>query len=398
MSRTAATASVVSKITVWGPDMTELVLSNARIVLADAEVTGSVLVRDGVITDIDTRNARTGEDFGGDYLIPGLVELHTDHLENHYRPRPGVFWDPLAALHAHDVQISGSGITTVFDAVRIGSDVDLPDMFSHAQKLVEAIRQGPEQGWLRAEHFLHLRCELPSHDVVEHFEAFADHKLTRLASVMDHTPGQRQFRSLDDYKRFYAKHMGQNEEQMMAYIQARQAEHDTYSAGNRNAIVARAHELGLALASHDDATLAHVEEAAEDGISIAEFPTTLEAAAAAHDAGQAVLMGAPNVVRGKSHSGNISASDLVAAGLLDILSSDYVPFALLQAVFILPQRLEEISLHQAMLTVTRNPAEAAGLVDRGEIAIGKRADLVRVSGSTRVPAVRAVWKEGIRVS
>ncbi|MBN9334293.1 alpha-D-ribose 1-methylphosphonate 5-triphosphate diphosphatase [Devosia sp.] len=378
--------------------MTELVLSNARIVLADAEVTGSVLVRDGVIADIDTRNARTGEDFGGDYLIPGLVELHTDHLENHYRPRPGVFWDPLAALHAHDVQISGSGITTVFDAVRIGSDVDLPDMFSHAQKLVEAIRQGPEQGWLRAEHFLHLRCELPSHDVVEHFEAFADHKLTRLASVMDHTPGQRQFRSLDDYKRFYAKHMGQNEEQMMAYIQARQAEHDTYSAGNRNAIVARAHELGLALASHDDATLAHVEEAAEDGISIAEFPTTLEAAAAAHDAGQAVLMGAPNVVRGKSHSGNISASDLVAAGLLDILSSDYVPFALLQAVFILPQRLEEISLHQAMLTVTRNPAEAAGLVDRGEIAIGKRADLVRVSGSTRVPAVRAVWKEGIRVS
>ena len=378
--------------------MTELVLSNARIVLADAEITGSVLVRDGVIADIDTRNAWTGEDFGGDYLIPGLVELHTDHLENHYRPRPGVFWDPLAALHAHDVQISGSGITTVFDAVRIGSDVDLPDMFSHAQKLVEAIRQGPEQGWLRAEHFLHLRCELPSHDVVEHFEAFADHKLTRLASVMDHTPGQRQFRSLDDYKRFYAKHMGQNEEQMMAYIQARQAEHDTYSARNRNAIVARAHELGLALASHDDATLAHVEEAAEDGISIAEFPTTLEAAAAAHDAGQAVLMGAPNVVRGKSHSGNISASDLVAAGLLDILSSDYVPFALLQAVFILPQRLEEISLHQAMLTVTRNPAEAAGLVDRGEIAIGKRADLVRVSGSTRVPAVRAVWKEGTRVS
>lgn len=378
--------------------MSELVLSNARVVLADDVVTGSVLVRDGKIADIDTKNARTGEDFGGDYLIPGLVELHTDHLENHYRPRPGVFWDPLAALHAHDVQISGSGITTVFDAVRIGSDVDLPSMFEHSKNLVDAVRAGPEQGWLRAEHFLHLRCELPSHDVVEHFEAFADHPQTRLASVMDHTPGQRQFRSLDDYKRFYAKHMGQNEAQMLAYIEARQAEHDRYSAPNRQAIVARAHELGLALASHDDATLAQVEEAAEDGVSIAEFPTTLEAAAAAHDAGQAVLMGAPNVVRGKSHSGNISASDLVAAGLLDILSSDYVPFALLQAVFVLPQRLQEVSLPQALLTVTKNPAEAAGLVDRGEIAIGKRADLVRVSGETRVPAVRAVWKEGIRVS
>lgn len=378
--------------------MSELVLSNARVVLADEVVTGSVLVRDGTIADIDTSGTRTGEDFDGDYLIPGLVELHTDHLENHYRPRPGVFWDPLAALHAHDVQIAGSGITTVFDAIRIGSDVDLPDMFNHAKNLVDAVRAGPEQGWLRAEHFLHLRCELPSHDVVEHFEAFADHPLTRLASVMDHTPGQRQFRSLDDYKRFYAKHMGQNETQMMAYIEARQAEHDRHSAPNRQAIVARAHELGLALASHDDATLAQVEEAAEDGIAIAEFPTTLEAAAAAHDAGQAVLMGAPNVVRGKSHSGNISASDLVAAGLLDILSSDYVPFALLQAVFILPQRLKEISLPQALATVTKNPAEAAGLHDRGEIAIGKRADLVRVSGAGRVPGVRAVWKQGKRVS
>ena len=379
-------------------DVSELVLSNARIVLADDVVSGAVLVRNGKIEDIDTTGTRTGEDFDGDYLIPGLVELHTDHLENHYRPRPGVFWDPLAALHAHDVQIAGSGITTVFDAVRIGSDLDLPDMFDHAQKLVEAIRMGPDQDWLRADHFLHLRCELPTRDVVEHFEAFADHPLTRLASVMDHTPGQRQFRSLEDYKRFYAKHMGRTEEELEAYLEARQAEHDRYSAKNRAAITASARKLGLALASHDDVTLAHIEQASDEGIAIAEFPTTLEAASAAHDAGLAVLMGAPNVVRGKSHSGNISASDLVAAGLLDILSSDYVPFALLQAVFILPQRIDDIGLPEAIATVTRNPAKAAGLVDRGEIAIGKRADLVRVSSHQRIPGVRAVWKEGVRVS
>lgn len=378
--------------------MSELVLKNARVVLPDSVVSGSVTIKDGIIADIATDPVQQGEDFEGDYLIPGIVELHTDHLETHYRPRPGVFWDPLAALHSHDVQISGSGITTVFDAVRIGSDVDMPEMFDHSRKMVEAIRQGPDQGWLRAEHFLHLRCELPSHDVLEHFEAFADHPLTRLASVMDHTPGQRQFRSLDDYKRFYSKHMGQSEAQMQAYIDARQAEHDRYSAKNRTAIVALAQKLGLALASHDDATIAHVEEAAENGIAIAEFPTTLEAAAAAKDAGIAVLMGAPNVVRGRSHSGNISASDLVAAGLLDILSSDYVPFSLLQAVFLLPQRIDDIGLPEAVALVTRNPAEAAGLVDRGEIAIGKRADLVRVSGQGRIPAVRGVWKQGVRVS
>lgn len=378
--------------------MQELALTNARIVLADEVVSGTLLVREGRIAAVDAGASTKGEDMEGDYLIPGLVELHTDHLENHYRPRPGVFWDPLAALHAHDAQIAGSGITTVFDAVRIGSDVDLPDMLSHAQRLVGAVRTGREAGWLRAEHFIHLRCELPSHDVVAHFDALADHPSTRLASVMDHTPGQRQFRSLDAYKAFYARQMGGTEAELRAYLDARQSEHEQYSAANRQALVERARRLGIALASHDDATLAHVEEAEADGVAIAEFPTTLEAAAAAHDAGLAVLMGAPNVVRGRSHSGNVSATDLVAAGLLDILSSDYVPFALLQAAFVLPSRVAGLDLPRALATVTRNPARAAGFDDRGEIAPGKRADLVRVAAHGPLPAVRGVWREGRRVS
>lgn len=376
----------------------ETVFTNARIVLADEVITGSIRLIDGRIAAIDPGPVRQGEDMGGDYLIPGLVELHTDHLENHYRPRPGVFWEPMAALHAHDAQIAGSGITTVFDAVRIGSDTDMPEMLEHAEKLVLAVRQGGAAGWLRAEHFIHLRCELPSHDVVAHFEALADHSSTRLVSLMDHTPGQRQFRSLADYKKFYARQMGRTPEELQAFVNARQADHDRYSAMNRKAIVARAHQLGLAIASHDDATLAHVEEAAADGVAISEFPTTLEAASAAHDAGLAILMGAPNVVRGKSHSGNISATDLVAAGLLDILSSDYVPFALLQAAFLLPQKVEGLDLSRALATVTANPARAAGLHDRGEIAPGKRADLVRVAANAPLPVVRSVWCKGLRVS
>ena len=369
---------------------------NARIVLSDSVVDGSLAFEDGVITAIDAGGAATGEDFEGDYLIPGLVELHTDHLENHYRPRPGVFWDAMAALHAHDTQIAGSGITTVFDAVRIGSDTDMPEMGRHVEKLTGAIGTGRAAGWLRAEHFIHLRCELPSHDVIEQFEDYVIHPETRLASVMDHTPGQRQFRSIEAYKRFYGKN--QTTEQLDAYIAERLAEHARYAAPHRAHIVSRARELGLALASHDDATLAHVEEAVADGIAIAEFPTTLEAAAASHDAGLAILMGAPNVVRGGSHSGNISATDLVKAGLLDILSSDYVPFALLQAAFVLPQRIEGIALPEALRTVTANPARAAGLTDRGEIATGKRADLVRVAVIGGLPVVRGVWRQGMRVS
>jgi len=378
--------------------VTEIAFTNARIVLADEVVHGSLVVRNGRIAALDTGANGVGEDMGGDYLIPGLVELHTDHLENHYRPRPGVFWDPLAALHAHDAQIAGSGITTVFDAVRIGSDVDLPDMLAHSHKMVAAVRTGSAEGWLRADHFIHLRCELPSHDVVDHFDALADHPSTRLASVMDHTPGQRQFRSMDSYKAFYARHMGGTPEEAQAYIDARQAEHERYSAANRQALVSRARALGIALASHDDATLAHVEQAEADGVVIAEFPTTLEAAAAAHAAGLSILMGAPNVVRGRSHSGNISATDLVAAGLLDILSSDYVPFALLQAAFVLPHRVPGLDLPRALATVTSNPARAAGFDDRGVIAPGKRADLVRVAAGGPLPAVRGVWREGQRVS
>lgn len=374
------------------------VLRNARIVLAGSVVQGSVSIEDGLIAAIDEGSSRGGEDFEGDYLVAGLVELHTDHLENHYRPRPNVFWDPMAALHAHDVQIAGSGITTVFDAVRIGSDVDVPDMKPHAEQLVQAIRTARTDDRLRIEHFVHLRCELTSHDVLEHFEAFAEFEVTRLASVMDHTPGQRQFQSMETYKLFYKKQLGHSDADADRAVAARLAEQARYSAPHRKAIAQRARELGLALASHDDATLAHVEEAVADGVAIAEFPTTLEAAAAAHDAGLAILMGAPNVVRGRSHSGNISATDLVRAGMMDILSSDYVPFALLQAAFLLPERIEGFGLPKALALVTGNPARAAGLDDRGEIAVGKRADLVRVQVIRGAPVVRAVWRQGVRVS
>lgn len=370
---------------------------NARVVLAGEVIEGSVAVRDGIITAIDAGAAGSGEDLDGDYLIPGLVELHTDHLENHYRPRPGVFWDAMASLHAHDVQIAGSGITTVFDAVRIGSDADMPEMLKHAGRLVDAVREARATDWLRADHLIHLRCELPSADVIEHFESFADHPTTRLVSLMDHTPGQRQFTSMETYKLFYKKQLGANEDEVERYLAAALARHERYAAPNRRHLVDRALGLGLAMASHDDATLAHVEEAVQDGVAIAEFPTTLEAAAAAHDAGLAILMGAPNVVRGRSHSGNISATDLVRAGLLDILSSDYVPFALLQAAFMLPERVDGLSLADALATVTGNPARAAGLDDRGEIAIGKRADLVRVQVIGGLPVVRGVWRQGNRV-
>jgi alpha-D-ribose 1-methylphosphonate 5-triphosphate diphosphatase len=370
---------------------------NAQLVLGDEVVAGSISIENGTIAAIDAGSSTTGEDFEGDYLIPGLIELHTDQLEAHYRPRPGVFWNTLGALQAHDTQIAGSGITTVFDAVRIGADPETPGMAEHVQVLVDAIATGMGDGRLRADHLIHLRCELPTPDVVDNFERFSKLPLVRLASVMDHTPGQRQYQTLDGYISYYRAKLGLTETEMQAFIAARQAEQARYAAPNRKAILKLGHAAGIAFASHDDATEEQVEESVADGVAIAEFPTTMTAAEASHGAGLAVLLGAPNVVRGGSHSGNIAAADLAREGCLDVLSSDYVPGALLLAAFMLPE-IAGIALPEAIGTVTARPARAARLSDRGSIEAGRRADLVRVRMHGDMPVVKGVWREGRRVS
>lgn len=379
-----------------GPSRT---FKNTRIVLSSEVIAGSISVGAGTITAIDSGpTADGGEDFEGDFLIPGLVELHTDHLENHYHPRPLVYWDAMAALQAHDAQIAASGITTVFDAVRLGSDPDAKDdLGEHAAILLDAITKGRNDKRLRAEHFVHLRCELSSADALAHFEAFHTQTPVRLASLMDHTPGQRQFVTMDLYYAYYQGKTGRTDAQMQDFIAARIKDQQENAAPNRQAIVALSRAANLALASHDDATPDHVQEARKNGINISEFPTTGQAAKAARHAGLSILMGAPNVVRGQSHSGNISATELAKAGLLDILSSDYVPFSLVQAAFALPRATGNMSLPEAIATVSAHPARAVGLDDRGEIAIGKRADFARVALIGDMPVVKAVWRQGERV-
>ncbi|WP_181699976.1 alpha-D-ribose 1-methylphosphonate 5-triphosphate diphosphatase [Chthonobacter albigriseus] len=376
----------------------DLVLTNARIVLADRVITGSVAVRDGRIAAIDEGSAVRGEDLDGDWLIPGIVELHTDHLENHYAPRPKVRWNPLASVQAHDAQVAASGITTVFDALRVGIDEDA-DLTGHdMRRLADAIEAGVAGDRLRADHFIHLRCEVAAADALETFELFETDDRVRLASLMDHTPGQRQFTSMDHYRIYYQGKTGMSDDAFLSMIDRRVRQAETYSARHRDEIAARCRARGIVLASHDDATAAHVAESLEHGVTVAEFPTTMEAAKAAREGGLSVLMGAPNVVRGGSHSGNIAARTLMQEGLLDILSSDYVPFSLLHAVFMVADTIDGIGVPEAVATVTRNPAAAAGLTDRGEIAVGRRADLVRVKLDHEVPLVRSVWREGKRVS
>ncbi len=335
-------------------------------------------------------------DLEGDFLLPGLVELHTDNLEKHVAPRPGVRWPMPAAVLAHDAQIAGAGITTVFDALTIGEVRQEMVRATMLHDSIEAIAAMQREGNLRAEHFLHLRCEVAHETIVETIEGLIDHPLVHLVSLMDHTPGQRQFASIEKYYEYYQGKFGYTDAEMAAYITQKTDLAARYSDPNRRRLAALARARKLPQASHDDATLAHVEESVELGLTIAEFPTTLESATAARERGMAVVMGAPNVVRGGSHSGNSSARDLAAAGLLDILSSDYAPVSLLHAAFLLHSAID-IPLPDAVAKVSRNPAVAVGLTDRGEISPGKRADLLRVRLVETMPMARQVWRAGERV-
>lgn len=371
----------------------ELILTNARIVLDDEVILGAVQLRDGLIADIGPTVA-TGTNLGGDYLLPGLVELHTDHLESHYAPRPGVRWNPVAAVQAHDAQVASSGITTVLDALRVGLNTDDGMQAEDFTRLGAAIHEGVAANRLRAEHHIHLRCEVAAPDCLDAWRPYEGDSLVRLASLMDHSPGQRQFATVEAYRNYYQKKKKMTDAEFEAFAERRTRDSATYAKPHRDAISTRAQQLGIVLASHDDATLEQVADATERGIRIAEFPTSLEAARASREAGMSILMGAPNVVRRASHSGNVSARQLAEEGLLDILSSDYVPFSLMQAVFDLE---DVITLPEAVRMVTRHPADAAGFTDRGHIAVGKRADLVHVSAFDGVPVVRTVWREGRRV-
>lgn len=377
---------------------TELTLTNARIVLEDDVIHGAVLIRDGLIADISDTPTATGEDMDGDYLLPGLVELHTDHLEAHYSPRPGVRWDKTAAIQAHDAQVVTSGITTVFDCLRMGADEDGGFAKGEMRAMADALAQAEREDRLRAEHLIHLRCEVSTDNVLDHFEEFEDDPKVRLVSLMDHAPGQRQFQSMDQYTLYYKTKRGLSDEAFAEFCERQQALSARYAKPHRDAIAAHCAARAITIASHDDATLEHVEESLGYGTRLAEFPTSLNAAKASHGAGMSVLMGAPNIVRGKSHSGNIAARDLADIGVLDVLSSDYVPFSLMHAPFILADEIEAISLPQAVAMVSATPAKTVGLEDRGRIAAALRADLVRVRRPNGVPVVRSVWREGRRVA
>lgn len=385
----------------------EVILTNAQVILGDEVSHGHVVIRDGLIADIGQGDAPSNSSVGGqmttvidcdgDWLSPGLIELHTDNLERHISPRPKVNWPHQAAIVAHDAELAGCGITTVFDAIRVGSMVsDMAHGYGkYARSMADEILAMRAAGALKISHQLHLRAETCSETLLEELDEFGPEDRVGIVSLMDHTPGQRQFNDISKFKDYVCGKHGLSDDGFDAYCDWLIGLHDRLGAAHEAGTVAAAKRFGAVLASHDDTTADQVAVSAGHGIGVAEFPTSVQAAQACHAHDIKVIMGAPNLVRGGSHSGNVSAIDLANMGLLDILSSDYVPAALLLGAVQLGRHWDDMA--RGMACVTKNPAMASGLTDRGEIAIGLRADLIRFAHRGGVPALRGVWVQGQRV-
>jgi alpha-D-ribose 1-methylphosphonate 5-triphosphate diphosphatase len=377
----------------------ETILTNALLVLPEEVLPGTLVIREGRIADIQPgrSHAAGARDLEGDHLIPGVVDVHTDNLERQVQPRQNARWPSRSAMIAHDAQCAAAGVTTVLDALCLG---DLGFDQGRGQTFLDGVADLDalaHTGALRAEHFLHLRCELPAPDMVPAVDPVADHPLVRMVSLMDHSPGVGQYRDIPRYVEMRMRQTRMSEAEVRDRIAFLLDQRARLRGPQRAWLLQRIRHRGLPLASHDDDTPEEIRANLADGITISEFPVTMEAAQAARDAGVAVIAGAPNIVRGGSHSGNVAAADLVRAGAADAFASDYVPAAMIEAAWLTAEQTG-LPLPAAVAMITDRPARMAQLPDRGRIEPGLRADLVQVRPLQGHPVVRRVWREGRRVA
>ncbi|NBT41004.1 MAG: alpha-D-ribose 1-methylphosphonate 5-triphosphate diphosphatase [Alphaproteobacteria bacterium] len=381
--------------------MNAITLANAHIVGEFDEFVGLISFDEDRIINIDRTDAVPSGaiDCGGDIVCPGLIELHTDNLERHIQPRPGVFWSSEAAVAAHDRELASAGVTTVFDALRVGSvpsDENSTGYRKYARDTANKILSMVNSGDMKINHYIHLRAELCTETLPDELAEFSSSDRVGLVSLMDHTPGQRQFRDVEKLREYLRGKHGFSESKIDQHFAERIELQTLYGDKHRDLAIKFSEDVNAVLASHDDTTVGDVEASAAAGVRLAEFPTTIEAAESCRQFNQSIIMGAPNIVRGQSHSGNVAAEDCGKAGLLDILSSDYIPASLLLGAVKLGYALGDFK--KGIQSVTSAPADAVGLDDRGRLKVGSRADIVRFRLRDNLPVVGSVYCGGKQVA
>ncbi len=368
-------------------------ITNARVVLPDAVLENSaVLIEDGIIAAIEPVGSHRAQvlDLQGQWLMPGLIDLHCDAIEKEAEPRSNVLFPLDFALAQVDRRNAMSGITTPYHALSFSNKEWGVRSNDTAAALARAIHDFGEQGLV--DNRVHLRYEITDPNALPLIEDLIDAGAANMVSVMDHSPGQGQFKTLEAYLQYMMGNhgMGRAQAEEAAQVKLMGAE----GAIERvERLIAHARRAGVATASHDDDSVQRIATIRNLGVAISEFPINLDTATAATSCGLATVLGAPNVLRGGSQSGSMRAIDGIRAGVTSCLCSDYQPSTLIAAVFTVLEQ-SDLTMPQAAALVTRNPADAASLADRGRIQSGLRADLAAVGRQGRLPQVSHVWSAG----
>jgi len=370
-------------------------LGNFTLVLPNEVVdTGSVRIEDGVIAEIRPEPvAGAAIDGGGRLLMPGFVDLHGDMIEREIAPRPNAQMPIDFGIHELDKKLAAAGVTTAYAAVSFATE----SVYGHVRSLettsavIEGINRLRDN--LLIDHRVHARYEITNIGAAPTLERLLKADEIDMVSLTDHTPGQGQYNNIAAYIASISERRAITEEMAAEIVRKRIAMRDNPEIEVKlKDIVSLALAHGLSLASHDDDSVEKVAEMFDLGVTISEFPVTLPAAEEARRRGLWTLMGAPNALRGQSMSGNLSALDAAKAGLLTIIAADYHPAAFVPGIFKLAD-MAEGGLPAAVAMATGNAARSAGLTDRGEIAIGQRADLVVVEKGD-VHRIRATFRAG----
>jgi len=355
-------------------------LSDISIVLPDRLIqNGAVRVQDGLIAEISERPVKDSVRAPRHRLFPGFIDMHGDMIELELEPRPRVDFPMEVAIGHLDARLAASGVTTAYAGVsfsRTAKDNERRS-FEHTSQIIRALKDNIER--LRVDHRIHARFDVTYTDAIAALDGLLSSGAVDLVSVMDHTPGQGQYRDLEKLIAYRSHGQGVSMEEARVQIEERIAASVPADQvlNNLERVSRLCQSHGVAMASHDDDTVAKANLMADIGAVISEFPVTIEAAEAAAARGLMIAMGAPNAMRGQSYSGNLSARDAHAAGLLSILAADYHPAAILPAIMAMAEQ-DPNGLAGAARLATANPAKALGLTDRGDITVGKRADLVLI--------------------
>ncbi|MBX3013524.1 MAG: alpha-D-ribose 1-methylphosphonate 5-triphosphate diphosphatase [Caldilineaceae bacterium] len=379
-------------------------LSDLQIVLPDGILErGSICIEAGQFVDIVEGPVPGAAVQGAGLMaIPGLIDMHGDMLERDISPRPGAELPFALALYELDKRLVATGITTAYAAISFawhtGQSLRSDSKARAIMATINALRPT-----LLADHYVHARFEITNPQAGAVLEEMILAGQVHLASIMDHTPGQGQYRDIEGYvkqmfewRRKMGDPLGGNgkeitETDVRESVVVAQQRPKAWDAVYSVAQVARKH--GVVLASHDDDTVEKVNLMLDVGINLSEFPVTKEAAYRARQQGIHVAMGAPNALQGRSLSGNLSAADAIADGLVDILATDYYPASMLQAAFALAER-GVLPLYRAIKLVSEHVADGLRLHDRGQIAVGKVADLVLLDCQGSLPRVHGTLRHG----